>query len=180
MSDQTVLVKCGSHRARAKMLALVGRDHAEALFSMRRDTGKGVYRIPAEHERAAKAITGVSGFRDGDDLMRCWPSAPIRELLAPAPAFTVTREIPLLDPSSRAGRTGYRLKVKDAKNYRSEARSLLGNSRDDVPTVEDLLRTASYVSRMLYDATEGEAKLSVNFKADGSHHHPSLVLGTFR
>ena len=68
----TVLVKCGSHRARDKMLALVGRDNAEALFSMHRDTGKGVYRIPAELATRAKAVTGVSGYRDGDDLMRCW------------------------------------------------------------------------------------------------------------
>lgn len=71
----TVLVKCGSHRARNKMLALVGRDNAKALFSLQRETGKGVYRIPAEHAAAAKAITGVSGFREGDDLMVCWPTS---------------------------------------------------------------------------------------------------------
>lgn len=67
------LVKCGSHRARRKMLALVGED-AQALFSMRRETGKGVYRIPTAHAAAAKAIVGVSGFREGDDLMNCWPT----------------------------------------------------------------------------------------------------------
>lgn len=67
------LIKCGSHRARKKMLAVVGEDNAEALFSLDRETGKGVYRIPADVAAEAKAITGVSGFRDGDDLMRCWP-----------------------------------------------------------------------------------------------------------
>lgn len=69
---ETVLVKAASHRARAKLLALVGRDNAEALFSMHRSTGKGVYRIPASLATEAKSIVGVSGYRDGDDLMRCW------------------------------------------------------------------------------------------------------------
>lgn len=69
----TALIKCGSHRARGKMLALVGRDNAQALFSLERETGKGVYRIPADLATQAKAITGVTGFRDGDDLMDCWP-----------------------------------------------------------------------------------------------------------
>jgi hypothetical protein len=82
MTD-TTLVKCGSHRAREKMLRLVGRENAQAFFSMRRDVGAGgVYRIPAELAPAAKAITGVTGFRDGDDLHNCWPSPSVQELLA--------------------------------------------------------------------------------------------------
>lgn len=68
----TVLVKCGSHRARGKLYALVGRENAQEFFSLSRSTGQGAIRIPAEHEAAAKAITGVSGMRDGADLMRCW------------------------------------------------------------------------------------------------------------
>ena len=72
MKGATVLVKCGSHRARQKLLALVG-GQGEALFSLLRETGKGgAYRIPARLEAEAKAITGVSGLRDGDDLHRCW------------------------------------------------------------------------------------------------------------
>lgn len=72
MTGATVLVKCGSHRARRKLLALVGEADAEALFSLFRSTGKGAYRIPAHREVEAKAITGISGLRDGDDLHRCW------------------------------------------------------------------------------------------------------------
>lgn len=84
LSSNTALVKCGSHRAREKMLRLVGRDNAQALFSMRRDTGTGgVYRIPAELAPAAKQITGVTGFRDGEDLLKCWPSPSMRELVSP-------------------------------------------------------------------------------------------------
>lgn len=72
MAAATVLVKCGSHRARRKLLALVGEE-GEALFSLLRETGHGgAYRIPAHFETEAKAITGVSGLRDGDDLHRCW------------------------------------------------------------------------------------------------------------
>lgn len=69
-----VLVKCGSHRARRKLLDLVGETEHEALYSLRREVGKGgAYRIPAEFEERAKAITGVSGLRDGEDLLKCWP-----------------------------------------------------------------------------------------------------------
>jgi hypothetical protein len=63
MSADTVLVRCQSHRARRKMLALVGEDNAQAYYSMRRDVGTGgAYRIPAEHAATAKAIVG--GDRD--------------------------------------------------------------------------------------------------------------------
>ena len=68
----TVLVKCASHRARNKLFALVGRENATGYYSLHRETGKGAYRIPVEHEAAAKSITGVAGMRDGDDLMRTW------------------------------------------------------------------------------------------------------------
>jgi hypothetical protein len=79
----TELVKCGSHRAREKMLKLVPEGRALAYFSMRRDIGTGgVYRIPAAYLVQARAITGVSGFREGDDLMRCWPSQSMRELVS--------------------------------------------------------------------------------------------------
>jgi hypothetical protein len=78
----TELVKCGSHRARRALLALVPADRALPYFSMHRDTAKGVYRIPAAYLAQARAITGVSGFREGEDLMRCWPSESVRELVS--------------------------------------------------------------------------------------------------
>jgi hypothetical protein len=72
----SILVKAGSHRARNKLLALVGEENAEALYSLSRETGKGAFRIPDRFEVEAKAITGVSGLRDGDDLLKCWPRQP--------------------------------------------------------------------------------------------------------
>ena len=91
--------------------------------------------------------------------------------------MNTTSIILLLDPSSRAGRTGRCLKVKDAKRLRMEARHLLGTSHEDTPDVRDLLRAACRVSALLYDATEGDAKLSVEM-SDGEHWHPAEVLGT--
>jgi len=75
---KTVLVKCASHRARGKLYALVGPDREE-LCSVRRSTYKGVVRIPRRYEAKAKAITGVSGYRDGDDLFRCWGTSRMGE-----------------------------------------------------------------------------------------------------
>jgi len=76
----TALVKCGSHRAREKMLRLMPDERdAVAFYSFHRETGKGVYRIPANLAASAKSIVGVSGFRDGPDLHPCWPSRTTRE-----------------------------------------------------------------------------------------------------
>lgn len=76
------LVKCHSHRARHKLFALLGDANREALYSFHRDVGTGgAYRIPAEFEERAKAITGVTGMREGDDLHKCWPSPPLQDLL---------------------------------------------------------------------------------------------------
>jgi hypothetical protein len=85
-TNETALVKCASHRARRKMLTLVGEERAQALYSLHRETGKGVYRIPAELAPEAKQITGVSGFRDGPDMNPCWPSTPLRDLIARSPS----------------------------------------------------------------------------------------------
>jgi hypothetical protein len=82
LTPETAIVKCGSHRARHKLFALVGKENAEAFYSFDRNVGTGgVYRIPREHAAKAKTITGISGFRDGDDLAPCWTMTPIRELL---------------------------------------------------------------------------------------------------
>lgn len=72
MSD-TVLVKANSHRARQKLFVEIGEENTQALTSLRRETGKGVFRIPAELEQRARTIKGIAGFRDGDDLINCWP-----------------------------------------------------------------------------------------------------------
>jgi hypothetical protein len=89
----TALVRCGSHRAREKLKRLFDDERdMEALYSLRRNVGTGgAYRIPAEYAAAAKAIVGVTGMRDGDDLMRCWPSRqPFASLTSP---FAMTTEV---------------------------------------------------------------------------------------
>lgn len=82
----------------------------------------------------------------------------------------------LLDVTSRAGRTGHRFKVRQAKELRMQARDLLGNSRADTPSVAALLGAAQRISALLFDATEGDAKLMVEL--GGEHHPPGLVLST--
>jgi hypothetical protein len=66
----SALVRCQSHRARERLFRLVGEENCEGVFSMFRNTNYGAYRIPAEQASAAKALSGVSGMREGDDLMR--------------------------------------------------------------------------------------------------------------
>jgi len=87
-------------------------------------------------------------------------------------------QILLLDPSARAGRTGHRFKVTEAKDVRMSARWALGNSRDDLPTTLDLLDAARAISALLFDATEGDARLMVEL--GGEHHSPSVVASTLR
>jgi hypothetical protein len=82
----------------------------------------------------------------------------------------------LLDPSARAGRTGYRLRVKDARTHRAQARDALGVGRDDTPTTVDLLRAAAHLSKLLHDATGGDARLVVEL--GGEHVSPAVVLST--
>ncbi len=82
----------------------------------------------------------------------------------------------LLDPSARAGRTKHRLNVTDAKRLRMEARSWLGNSRADTPDVVALLAAAKRINALLFDATEGEARLVVEL--GGERYPAGAVLST--
>jgi hypothetical protein len=94
----------------------------------------------------------------------------VRTTTAPPPMVL------LLDPAKRAGRTGHRLKVKDAKFIRGVARSALGASRDDGPRVADILLAAKALSALLFDATNGDAKLMVDL--GGASVPPAVVIAT--
>lgn len=87
----------------------------------------------------------------------------------------------LLDPYAQAGRTGHRLKVGDAKGLRNGARDALGNTRADTPSTLEILDAARHLSALLFDATEGDAKLMVEL--GGELHSPAAVrssLGVIR
>jgi hypothetical protein len=96
----------------------------------------------------------------------------------PTPTEQPDELILLLDPNTRAGRTGHRFRVKDAQRVRSEARYMLGTSKDDGPTTTDILAAAKCLSALLFDATEGDAKLMVEL--GGQHVSPGVVLSTLR
>jgi hypothetical protein len=83
----------------------------------------------------------------------------------------------LLDPHARAGRTGYQLSVKTARSYRSEIRHRAGTTREDLPTTLELLAAAKALSVLLYDATEGDARLMVQM-SDGEFYRPALVISS--
>lgn len=105
----------------------------------------------------------------------------LRAMLPPEP--DEREELPghmilLLDPHARAGRTGKRLRVKDAKDARMSARHALGASRDDTPTTRDILRAAAELNRLLFDATDGDAILAVRLKGEDKPVSPAFVLST--
>lgn len=82
----------------------------------------------------------------------------------------------LLDPNAQAGRTKHRLNVKQARTLRGFVRDALGNTKQDTPNVAEILTAAKALSALLYDATEGDAKLMVDL--GGEHHSPAIVLST--
>jgi hypothetical protein len=82
----------------------------------------------------------------------------------------------LLDPAARAGRTGHRLTVKLAKELRAEARYWLGTTREDAPSVAELLHASKRISALLYDATQGDARLMLDL--DGEMYPPAVALST--
>lgn len=90
----------------------------------------------------------------------------------------------LLDPHARAGRTGHRLRVQEAKRLRMDARHALGASHSDTPDVETLLAAAAAISTMLHDASEGDARLLVRLgkgtDADREYYPPAAVLSTLK
>lgn len=96
--------------------------------------------------------------------------------------MSTTANLILLDPYAKAGRTGYRLKVKDARHRRADVRNNLGTSNEDTPTTAAILRAAVSLSVLLFDATEGDARLMVQLK-DGDVGvqlaRPAQVLQTF-
>lgn len=84
----------------------------------------------------------------------------------------------LLDLTQRPGRTGHRLRVGDAKAFRGRIRHLMGTSREDTPTTREILAAASLLSKLLNDATEGDARRLLVELADGEAVHPAALLQT--
>lgn len=88
----------------------------------------------------------------------------------------------LLDPYARAGRTGHRLRVADAKRLRAQARDWLGTSRENTPTAQQITLAALELSKLLNDATEGDARIMVRLGKgdDAEYATPADVLRSFQ
>ncbi len=66
-----VAVRCTSHRAREKLLRLIGDDNAICYFRWADRNSRGIYRIPLAMLKAAREIKGVTRLRETSDIMRC-------------------------------------------------------------------------------------------------------------
>lgn len=65
-----LLIRCNSHRARHKAFRAI--TPRIGFWSLRRNTSKGVYEVSNPEYEHVKDIKGITRFKDGDDLMRCW------------------------------------------------------------------------------------------------------------
>lgn len=71
------LLKATSHRARERLLGFLssrGIDKPPPLCSFKRETGYGLYAVSESVFREAKErkLKGVTSFKDGEDLFKCW------------------------------------------------------------------------------------------------------------
>jgi hypothetical protein len=71
------LLKAGSHRARERLLWFLsarGVDKPRQLCSFTRNVGGGVYEVSESLfiEAREKKMKGVTSFKDGEDLFKCW------------------------------------------------------------------------------------------------------------
>lgn len=69
-----LLIKCGSHRARAKFERQF--PYREQLCSFRRDVGGGIFEVTKEELEGALKIKGITKAKDGNDLGPCWATDP--------------------------------------------------------------------------------------------------------
>jgi hypothetical protein len=68
-----------------------------------------------------------------------------------------------LDSRAQAGRSGWAMRVKDARHDMRVVRDMImDTSRSDTPSVLAILRAAASLSRLLHDATRGRAVLKVH------------------
>lgn len=72
--QETVFVRCASHRASAKVRGIIGRD-AKCYWSWDHPAPGGYYKVPVDRIADARKIKGVTVTRFGPELRECWPSS---------------------------------------------------------------------------------------------------------
>ena len=70
MMAPQVFVRCGSHRARERLLSVVGKDRP-CYFRWSDTASRGMYRIPAALLARARQIPGVTKLRTCSDVREC-------------------------------------------------------------------------------------------------------------
>ena len=63
-------LRCSSHRARGKLLDIIGKD-AVCHFRWDDRTGRGIYAVPDNLLAVSRAIKGVTKLRNTTDVRKC-------------------------------------------------------------------------------------------------------------
>lgn len=71
-TEEAVLLRVNSHRARKKMERAIGGS-PQACYSFSRSCTGGFFRVSPSLADAALAITGITRAKDGDDIHPCLP-----------------------------------------------------------------------------------------------------------
>lgn len=72
--SESVFVKCSSHRARQKLLAIIpdAIAHYDEDNFLRRHNHKGIYKIDMNQLESATQIKGVTKLRKQTGYVQCW------------------------------------------------------------------------------------------------------------
>jgi hypothetical protein len=69
-----IYVNCNSHRARQRLLSMIGKRQAYYIADLsNRLFHRGIYALSAEEFDKAQHIKGVRRLRDCSNLAKCWP-----------------------------------------------------------------------------------------------------------
>ncbi len=71
-------MKCNSHRARSRLLGVIGRE-AQSFYSFHDACHHGVYQVPDELMDRAKRLKGITKARNQspDFWFMCWRLTPL-------------------------------------------------------------------------------------------------------
>jgi hypothetical protein len=68
-----VIVRCGSRRARRRLVSALGR-RPQAVFRLDRDCLHGAFAVSPEELATALAVNGVTRARSQEGWAPCWPT----------------------------------------------------------------------------------------------------------
>lgn len=73
-TEPSVFVRCSSHRARERLIRLIGKGPQQSYFRWEDTASRGIYLIPTSLLAEARQISGITKLRKTDGVRRCWGS----------------------------------------------------------------------------------------------------------